>query len=85
MDRSCGKSCWRITLSPRQCGKTTMETIEIRGMLMTSNEQKKCAHLPCRCMTQDGDKYCGQSCKEAGSSEVEIACQCDHGSCPLTV
>jgi len=38
---------------------------------MMTNEQKKCAHLPCRCVTQNGDKYCGQACKEAGSSEVE--------------
>jgi hypothetical protein len=51
---------------------------------MTTNEQK-CAHLSCRCMTQNDDKYCGQVCKDAGSKDVEIACQCDHGSCPLTV
>jgi len=53
--------------------------------MMTSVEQKKCAHLPCRCVTQNGEKYCGQVCKEAGSKEVEIACQCDHESCRLTV
>jgi hypothetical protein len=51
---------------------------------MTTNEQKSCAHLPCRCLAQPGKEYCGQDCKEAGSEEVEIACQCDHGSCPLT-
>jgi len=53
--------------------------------MMTTNEQNKCAHLPCRCSVQPGDKYCGQPCKEAGSAEVEIACQCDHAPCPLTV
>ncbi len=53
--------------------------------MITMNEQVKCAHLPCRCLVQAGDKYCGQACKEAGSKEVEIACQCDHGKCPLTV
>jgi hypothetical protein len=52
---------------------------------MTTNEQVKCGHLPCRCLVQAADKYCGQACKEAGTKEVEIACQCDHGSCPLTV
>jgi hypothetical protein len=52
---------------------------------MTTTDQTKCAHLPCRCVTRPGDKYCGQACKEAGAGEVEIACQCDHGSCPLTV
>jgi hypothetical protein len=54
-------------------------------MMMTTNEQNKCAHLPCRCLVQAGDKYCSQACKEAGSKELEIACQCDHGTCPLTV
>jgi hypothetical protein len=51
---------------------------------MTTTEQTKCAHLPCRCTTQLGDKFCGQACKEAGSAEVEIACQCAHVPCPLT-
>jgi len=53
--------------------------------MMTTTGQNKCAHLPCRCTAQANDKYCGQACKEAGSKEVEIACQCDHEVCPLTV
>jgi hypothetical protein len=53
--------------------------------MTTTSEKNRCAHLPCRCIVQSGDKYCGQACKEAGSKEVEIACQCDHGSGPLTV
>lgn len=52
---------------------------------MMTTEQNKCAHLPCRCLAQAGDEYCSQACQDAGSSEVEIACQCDHGICPLTV
>jgi len=52
---------------------------------MTTSEKRKCAHLPCRCLVQSSDKYCGEVCKEAGSKEVEIACQCDHEPCPLTV
>jgi hypothetical protein len=52
---------------------------------MTTNQQKKCAHIPCRCSARAGDTYCGQVCKDAGSEDVEIACQCDHGPCPLTV
>jgi len=44
---------------------------------MTTPEQTKCAHLPCRCFAQAREEYCGQACKEA--------CQCDHGMCPLTV
>jgi hypothetical protein len=53
--------------------------------MMTTTAQTKCAHLPCKCLATPGDKYCGQACKDAGSNEVEIACQCDHGACPLTV
>lgn len=52
---------------------------------MNTNEQSKCAHLPCRCAALAGDKYCGAACKDAGANEVEIACQCDHATCPLTV
>jgi hypothetical protein len=52
---------------------------------MTTNQQVKCAHLPCRCFAQAADKYCSKACKEAGAKEVEIACQCDHAACPLTV
>jgi len=46
-----------------------------------ANESKKCAHLPCRCMAQAGEKYCSQFCKEAGSAETEIACDCGHPAC----
>ena len=52
---------------------------------MTTKEALKCAHKPCLCGVEAGEKYCGQACKDAGANEVEIACQCDHGSCPLTV
>jgi hypothetical protein len=52
---------------------------------MTPSDQMKCGHLPCRCLVQANDKYCGTACKEASSREVEIACQCNHGTCPLTV
>ncbi len=52
---------------------------------MTPTEQNKCAHMPCLCTVAPGEKYCGEACKDAGSEEVEIACQCDHEACPLTV
>ncbi len=45
----------------------------------------QCAHIPCLCPAKPGEKYCGQACEGAGSNEVEIACQCDHAPCPLTV
>jgi len=52
--------------------------------IMATVEQKRCAHLPCRCAVQAGEKYCGPVCKDAGPGGVEIACQCDHKPCPLT-
>jgi hypothetical protein len=51
---------------------------------MLNNEQKTCAHIPCRCVVPAGQTYCGQWCEEAGSEDVEIACECDHPpACPL--
>jgi hypothetical protein len=47
---------------------------------MTS-KSSKCAHLPCVCVPPDGEKYRSQVCKEAGSSEAEIACDCGHPAC----
>jgi hypothetical protein len=53
---------------------------------MLNHKTKTCAHIPCRCMVPAGEKYCGQSCAEAGSEDVEIACECDHPPvCSLTV
>jgi len=43
-----------------------------------ANESKKCAHLACLCMAPAGEKYCSQFCKDAGTSETEIACDCGH-------
>jgi len=51
---------------------------------MARDTRKKCAHIPCRCEVTNGDKYCGQACRDAGSEEVEIACDCSHPACPLT-
>ena len=51
---------------------------------MAANEKNnKCAHIPCLCEVQDGQEYCGEICRDAGSEEVEIACQCNHAQCPL--
>ena len=50
---------------------------------MRDQEMRKCAHIPCRCNPADGEQYCGEICRLAGSEEVEIACQCDHTPCPL--
>jgi hypothetical protein len=52
---------------------------------MANQETKKCAHIPCLCNVPNGDEYCGEACRDAGREDVEIACQCDHPACPLTV
>jgi hypothetical protein len=51
---------------------------------MVNQKIKKCAHMPCLCDVSDGQEYCGEACRDAGSEDVEIACQCDHPACPLT-
>jgi len=48
---------------------------------MKETEEKLCAHIPCRCVVGRGERYCSQACKDAGSSDVEIACECGHESC----
>jgi hypothetical protein len=50
---------------------------------MANQEMKKCAHIPCLCDVPNGEEYCGEACREAGSEDVEIACQCSHPACPL--
>jgi hypothetical protein len=52
---------------------------------MAVEQKTKCAHIPCTCEVAPGQKYCSEACKNAGSEEVEIACQCDHPACPLTL
>ena len=54
-------------------------------IIMTNQETRKCSHIPCLCDVPRGQMYCGDSCRDAGSSDVEIACQCDHAACPLTI
>jgi hypothetical protein len=52
---------------------------------MANQETGKCAHIPCLCDVPRGKKYCGDSCRDAGSDDMEIACHCDHAACPLTI
>jgi hypothetical protein len=54
------------------------------GIVMADQQTKKCAHIPCLCDVANGEEYCGEACRDAGSEGVEIACQCDHPTCPLT-
>jgi hypothetical protein len=52
---------------------------------MVDPQNKKCAHIPRCCNVPHGQQYCSQACRDAGSEDVEIACQCDHPQCPLVV
>jgi hypothetical protein len=52
---------------------------------MTTPEQNTCAHIPCTCVVEAGEKYCGDSCRDAGSGEVEIACECGHATCSTSI
>src|SRR5579864_6245106 len=69
---------WQI-----KCSRACVESNQRRSV-MPNHKYKKCAHIPCRCEVTNGDKYCGQACRDAGSEEVEIACDCSHPACPLT-
>jgi hypothetical protein len=51
---------------------------------MEKQKQDRCAHLPCMCEVKPDQKYCGDTCRDAGSEEVEIACECNHEVCQLT-
>jgi hypothetical protein len=48
---------------------------------MPNDKAKKCAHQSCQCVPAAGEKYCTQLCKDAGSNETEIACDCGHPPC----
>jgi hypothetical protein len=52
---------------------------------MANRERTKCAHMPCLCDVSPGEEYCSDVCQDAGSEDVEVACQCGHASCPLTM
>lgn len=58
-------------------------TIIFGAKLMNYPEQRTCAHIPCNCLVKPGEKYCSDSCSDAGSEDVEIACECGHESCSI--
>jgi hypothetical protein len=59
-------------------------SLVIGDLSMKNQQTRKCAHIPCLCDVPSGHEYCGDACRDAGSEDVEIACQCDHLACPLT-
>ena len=68
--------CWHVQGSP---------VFIIKGVEpMKDFEQNTCAHIPCTCGVGAGERYCSDFCRDAGSEEVEIACECGHATCSLT-
>src|SRR5258708_15911632 len=67
----------------RRCVNSPFATRE-DGIEMVDQKINKCAHVPCLCNVPTGEKYCGETCRDASSDDVEIACQCGHAACPLT-
>lgn len=45
---------------------------------MATND--KCAHPPCTCDVEEGDKYCSVEC-EAMEDTPDLACECPHADC----
>lgn len=43
-----------------------------------------CAHIACFCSVPIGEEFCSDTCREAGSDGVEVACHCNHSACPVT-
>jgi hypothetical protein len=53
--------------------------------IMATTQDKTCAHLPCTCVVEADQKYCSESCRDAGSGDVEIACECGHATCSTSI
>src|SRR5580700_9426187 len=62
----------------------TISDLKRRNFQMDNQSKTKCAHIPCACEVPPSQEYCSEACRNAGSEDVEIACQCDHAACPLT-
>ena len=77
-------NAWVEKLKVIRSKKKEMESEEEK-LQMSNQENNKCAHIPCLCEVAAGQEYCSEACQDAGSEDVEIACQCGHTICPLTV
>lgn len=44
---------------------------------------KKCSHPACQCEVSDNQKYCSESCRDAGDT-LEISCNCGHAGCAVS-
>jgi hypothetical protein len=67
-------------------GRRRTKIMANQKMAVTANPKKRmCARITCLCIVPDGEEYCGASCRDAGRDGVEIACQCDHALCLLSI
>jgi hypothetical protein len=63
--------------------KTFPRVVNQKMAIMANPRKRMCASSPCFCLVPDGEDYCGPACRDAGSKDVEITCQCDHTGCPV--
>jgi hypothetical protein len=45
--------------------------------------QKRCAHRPCQCLAEGGNRYCSAWCRDvaAGIIPEGDSCECGHEDC----
>lgn len=48
---------------------------------MASETLKKCAHPPCECLVEAGEKFCGSACANEPASAPKSSCFCGHVGC----
>ena len=64
-----------IVLVGKICSKTREE-------FSMTDDNKKCAHKMCRCMTSGDSQYCSQHCEDTADQDLtEISCDCGHPGC----
>jgi hypothetical protein len=49
------------------------------------DDSKKCAHFACGCLTESGEDYCSEACRNAGWEDDPrthgTPCSCGHAGC----
>ncbi len=47
-----------------------------------ADDDDKCGHDRCICLTTDDEEYCSPHCEEAADQDLtEISCDCGHPGC----
>jgi hypothetical protein len=48
---------------------------------MADDKTMQCAHKDCTCHTQNGAKYCSESCRTSAEAGADSGCRCGHAGC----